>query len=158
MLWYTDKPVGKRTGLFVASSVGESEACIDNGYRQITAFVDRLKQYHERVPDAPNPLGSTHSPVAANDSERPTESPSPQSANDSPRDNTPTNMGPNTRESRVDGALSRRLDEIFGTQSQGPPLDNAIPIDTFVVTILRAEDPRTQQPDFYKAKQKEVEG
>lgn len=46
VLWYRDKPVGKWTGFFVFTGMGDALARVDNGGRQIATPIDSLKRYH----------------------------------------------------------------------------------------------------------------
>lgn len=67
-------------------------------------------------------------------------------------------VGPSPTPTKNDDFLKRRLDGIIDPVMAGPPPENAIPADLFVVKLLSEADPRIWQDDFREAKRKKVVG
>lgn len=163
ILWYRDKPIGRWTGPHLVMDKRDKLLEINDGDRQHTVSIDRVKRYHEHVPSPE--FKKNNNDGNGNDHGHANNNNPRQRQNDRINDavielenimNDISNK--NLSEERRSGPETmKRLDEILGTDT-AVDTTNAIPVEQFSVKVLKNTDDRIKDADFVKAKQKEIDG
>lgn len=154
VLWYREKPTVKWTGPFTVTDRRGKLLRLDDGDREVSTSVDKVKLFTEKEP----PPDSPHEQVIAHPGSTRVENRVTEAATEVDAILSGASGGSgNAYGSPMDASGLRRLDEILGNPRVDTPED-AIPIDEFVVKILPGDDARVSEPDFVKAKRKETVG